>query len=797
MNSTWPLEFSSPDMKRLLYSLLAIKALLAAEDPRLSFWMTSNSRKYARVNETTTAAPVAVWPSPGIAKNPQSATQPLPGYADVQQVLYSNNFVDVRSSDLASHRMGPWYKEYAKLTVNGLWPQGHALTSRIPRNPVAATNQAQVGQGPIGVLINGVTIANFGDGSAYNTATGRDGQVTNGGIPGNQTQVWIRCATGAEGPVLDSGYGHPAPDGGYHYHANPRALRYQLGDNLTYTLGNDTYTEVTGTLRHSPILGWAYDGYPIYGPYGYGTANDAKSPVRRIVSGFVPRDGAFGTTNLAVSGRHSIAPWAALLHTFSTTLGAGDFALSSAAYGPNVSADFPIGWYAEDNDFLGDSVKAAANGARYQLGVDFDLDKSNGRQCVTPEFPDGTYAYFLPIDAKGAPAYPFVIGRVWHGISSGGRVPGNINESVSEYVRGGQASPITVRATNSGGSVDVTWSSVEGGTYKVETSADTKTWTSLAGAVTSSGGGTTALTTATVAAHYRVTLVALAAYDTDGTGNLSGLGNSATAVTALVGASGTARLVNIAARVLLGGAAGTPISGFVLGGTGTKQMLVRAVGPTLASFSVSGALADPRLSLVNGSTIVESNDNWLAIDAAIMAGVGAFTLPAASKDAALVATLSPGAYTAPVTASDRGSGVTLLEVYDASTLGTISLVNASTRAFVGTGDAVLIPGFVISGTGTLRLLIRAIGPALARFGLDGVLADPTITLYRGSTLLASNDNWFTADSEIMTATGAFALPPGSKDSALLATLSAGAYTAVVSGVGNITGTALVELYVIP
>ena len=793
----WFLEPPAAAMKRVLLSLFIPGALLAADDPRLSLWMTGNSMKYARVTETTTSAPVAVWPSPGIARNPQSPTQPIPGYADVQQVLFSNNFVYVRSSDLASHRMGPWYKEYAKLTVNGLWPQGHSLTSRIPRNPVAATTPEQVGQGPIGVLLNGVTIANFGDGSAYNTALGRDGQVTNGGIPGNQTQVWIRCATGAEGPILDSGYGHPAPDGGYHYHANPRALRFQLGDNLTYSLATDTYTEATGTLRHSPILGWAYDGYPIYGPYGYGTANDAKSPVRRIVSGFVPRDGSFGTTNLAATGRRSIAPWAALLHTFTPTLGTGDFALPSTAYGPNVSADFPIGWYAEDNDFLGDILKPGGNGAHYQQGVDFDLDKSNGRQCVTPEFPLGIYAYFLPIDAKAVPAYPFVIGRYWHGLSAGGRVPGNINESVTEFVRGGQASPITVTATNSGVSVAITWTSVEGGTYRIETSPDAKTWTSLAGAVTSIGGETTTFTTATIATNYRVTLIALAAYDTDGTGGLSGIGNSATAATAVVGASGTARLVNIATRAALGGVAGTPIPGFVLGGTGTKQMLVRAVGPTLSGFGVGGALVDPRLSLVSGSTTLGTNDNWLVTDTATMAGAGAFALTAGSRDAALVATLAPGAYTAPVTATDNGSGVALLEVYDASTAGTMSVVNASTRAFVGTGDLVLIPGFTISGPGTLRLLIRAVGPTLASFGLGGVLADPTITLYRGATALATNDNWFTADAAAMTTVGAFALPPGSKDAALVSTLAAGSYTAVVSGVGNTTGTALVELYVIP
>ncbi len=261
----------------------------------------------------------------------------------------------------------------------------------------------------------------------------------------------------------------------------------------------------------------------------------------------------------------------------------------------------------------------------------------------------------------------------------------------------------------------------------------------------------------------------------------------------------SARLVNIATRVAVGGSAGTPIPGFVLGGTGTKPMLVRAVGPTLGGFGVSGVLADPRLSLVSGTATVATNDNWLAADGATMTGMGAFALTAGSRDAALITPLATGPFTAPVTATDGGSGVALLEVYDASPVATSYLVNASTRAFVGTGDNVLIPGFVIAGPGSLRLLIRAVGPTLANFGVTGALADPTITLYRGSTVIATNDNWSSATnaaeiSTAATAFGAFALPDGSRDAALVVTLPAGSYSAIVSGVGNTTGTALVELY---
>jgi hypothetical protein len=477
-------------MKRLLCCFLI--AATAHADPQLTSWLTTNSTKYARVTETTSTAPVSIWPNAGIPKNVGSPSQTTPAYADVQQVLYSANFVYVRSADLASHKMGPWYKEYAKVTVNGLWPDNGRLTSKIPRNPTLAptpsdaNNYNQVAQGPVGVMVNGVTIANLGDGSGWNPTTQRDGGITGGGVPGNQTNVWIRCATGAEGPILDGGFGHPAPDGGYHYHANPRALRYQLGDNLSYNAATDTYIEDTTNLHHSPIIGWAYDGYPIYGPYGYSSAMDASSPVRRMVSGHVPRDGSFGTTNLAVTGRHSLAPWAALFHTFTTTLGSTDYALLAATHGPDVSASFPIGWYAEDFDYLGDRG--------FTQGIHFDLDKPNGRLCVTPEFPGGTYAYFIPIDAAGAPAFPYSIGRYWYGDRTGGRVPnGNITESVTTLFTGGPAiaeSWANPTVNPASGDVTLTWSSLEGGTYQVEASTNLSTWTPIAPSVSAAAGST-------------------------------------------------------------------------------------------------------------------------------------------------------------------------------------------------------------------------------------------------------------------------------------------------------------------
>ena len=201
--------------------------------------------------------------------------------------------------------------------------------------------------------------------------------------------------------------------------------------------------------------------------------------------------------------------------------------------------------------------------------------------------------------------------------------------------------------------------------------------------------------------------------------------------------------------------------------------------------------------------MVAANDNWLAGDATAMGAVGAFPLTVGSADAALVATLAPRGYTTPVSTPGNGTGITLIECYDGAPADTsVRLVNASARAFAGTGDDVLIPGFVIAGEGTVRLLVRAVGPGLAAFGVPGALADPQLTLYKSSEVLATNDNWSDAanPAEIVNATvaaGGFALVSGSKDAALVVTLGAGAYTALVSGVGGTTGTALVEVYLVP
>jgi hypothetical protein len=267
------------------------------------------------------------------------------------------------------------------------------------------------------------------------------------------------------------------------------------------------------------------------------------------------------------------------------------------------------------------------------------------------------------------------------------------------------------------------------------------------------------------------------------------------------------RLTNLSVRTTAGTGDNTLTVGFVVTGSPDKAILVRAIGPTLADFGVTSVLADPRLQLFAGSTVLTANDNWAspvggggstAIAAAFSAS-GAFALRNDSLDAALVRSMSSGSYTAQITGAS-GTGIALAEIYDTAPAAGARLVNVSARAAVGTGSGILIAGFNISGNVPRQVLIRGIGPSLAAFNVSGVLANPRLDLYRGSTLLQSNDDWggTTALANAFAQVGAFVLSgDGSRDAALLVTLPPGSYTAQVSGVNNTTGIALIEVYELP
>ncbi len=263
------------------------------------------------------------------------------------------------------------------------------------------------------------------------------------------------------------------------------------------------------------------------------------------------------------------------------------------------------------------------------------------------------------------------------------------------------------------------------------------------------------------------------------------------------------RLANLSTRAQVGTGSNVMITGFVLQDGAPKRVLIRAVGARLATapFSLTGVLADPEIQLYNSQgVLVLANDNWSSSDLATMNSVGAFALVSGSRDAALVATLSPGAYTAQVSGINNTSGVAILEVYDVT--GSARLMNLSTRAFVGTGNATFFSGLsVAAGGGARRVLARAAGPGLGALGVGGVLANPSLAILdaAGKQIAnGANDDWESGGATTLRAAfaqaGAFPFAAGSRDSALVIDLSPGNYTIQVNGVGGTTGTALVEVY---
>ncbi len=287
---------------------------------------------------------------------------------------------------------------------------------------------------------------------------------------------------------------------------------------------------------------------------------------------------------------------------------------------------------------------------------------------------------------------------------------------------------------------------------------------------------------------------------------------TSTAATLTVTAAPTgpaSRLSNLSVLTTLAARQSVTV-GFTMSG-GSKQILARAVGPGLASLGVGGALPDPELTLYDStSTEIAYRDDYrntidTAATAAITA-VGAFPLPTVSLDAALVRSISGGssakvAGSSAALSPSTNAGVVIVEVYDAGTGNSPRLTNLSALNFVGTGGNILTAGFTLRGTGTKRLLIRAVGPGLTALGVGGVLLNPQLEVYAGQTKLTSNDDWSSTLASTFASVGAFGLTVGSRDAALIVDLSASdsgtGYSVQVSGVNNTTGNAIIEVYELP
>src|SRR5437764_348940 len=280
----------------------------------------------------------------------------------------------------------------------------------------------------------------------------------------------------------------------------------------------------------------------------------------------------------------------------------------------------------------------------------------------------------------------------------------------------------------------------------------------------------------------------------------------------LNGTTNRAQLGNISTRAFVQTGDNVMIGGFIVQGTTPKRVIIRAIGPELGAppYNVPGALADPTLELHDGSgALIASNDNW---QTTIIGGIitnnqvsdiqNSRHAPGDARESAIIADLPAGNYTAIVRGVNSTTGVALAEVYDLSSGTNSTLDNISTRAFVQTGNNVMIGGFIVQGTTPKSMIIGAIGPELGQYGIPNPLADPTLELHDGNgALIASNDNWQTTiiggiitQDQVQDIQNSGHAPGDSSESAIIANLPAGNYTAIVRGVSSTTGVALVEVY---
>jgi hypothetical protein len=269
-------------------------------------------------------------------------------------------------------------------------------------------------------------------------------------------------------------------------------------------------------------------------------------------------------------------------------------------------------------------------------------------------------------------------------------------------------------------------------------------------------------------------------------------------------------LGNISTRSFVQTGEHVMIGGFIVQGSGPKRVIIRAIGPELTQYGITNALANPTLELHNGAgALIASNDNW---QATILGGIitsnqvsdiqNSGHAPTAASESAIVANLPPGNYTAIVRGVVNTVGVALVEVYDLNPGASSNLGNISTRGFVQTDQNVMIGGFVVQGTGAKRVIVRAIGPELTQYGIPDALANPRLELHNGTgALIATNDNWQTTilggiitSNQVSDIQNSGHAPTAASESAIIANLQPGNYTAIVRSVSNTAGVALVEVY---
>ena len=352
----------------LIASLILSASQMLAQGPTITSWLQNTTgitgRHYVSGNPTPINDNVA---------------------ANVQTVQYSNNWVYVSTNGIPAYITGPF------LDGNPSLASDQNAIFKFPLNPVqnTGTPTATTG-GNIGVFINGVALFDYRDGVSWNNQTQAEGGGPIMGPPGQG--VWNRDAIVAERQGFDCAKGHPAM-GNYHHHQNPSAFNLDL---VVLSTVCDIYAAdglyVINATEHSPLIGYAYDGFPIYGAYGFANA-DGTGGVARMKSSYQLRN---ITTRTQYADGTNVTP------------------------GPPVSTTYPLGRYREDYEFIA------------HPGMEDYLDEHNGRFCVTPEYPNGIYAYFCTVDANHNSAYPYVVGPTFYGTKVAAKVT-SITEAVTTY----------------------------------------------------------------------------------------------------------------------------------------------------------------------------------------------------------------------------------------------------------------------------------------------------------------------------------------------------------------------------
>lgn len=346
-----------------------------------SFWVLFLSQTFAQMNPAITNWMINTTGIKGrhYIKNNSTPIQDTAS-ANVQLVQYSADFVYVSCSGIPAYVVGPYMDGNPSQAIHNNY------TVKIPLKPQPAPSGSNtaVGLGVTGMLVNGVPIFNYSDARSYQ----------------NQGK-WHQNAIVFENTGFDCAKGHPQQQGGYHHHQNPSAFNVAkvVNSNICNPyLADGLY--IPDSTMHGPLIGYAFDGYPVYGGYGYSNANDPKSGFKRMIPSYQMRNISARTT--LPDGTSAVGP----------AIGA------AVPNGPGGSVTAVLGAYAEDFEFIQNSG---------------DLDEHNGRFCVTPEYPNGTYCYFATIDANGNSVFPYVFGPTYYGVVPSTKTKVVITEKTTIY----------------------------------------------------------------------------------------------------------------------------------------------------------------------------------------------------------------------------------------------------------------------------------------------------------------------------------------------------------------------------